>query len=154
MDEFCLHNQTLKDDVNNIRQCEHKSNPLGDMETLDPHQVSDSIWGELVPEGFKSPSLAKFNGPSDPYEHVAFINTQLVIVGASDSLKCNIFSCTFRDTTLQWYMGLSRISISNYQKLVKKILHQFATSRHKKISTTSVFYIQQGPSKSIRDYLT
>lgn len=36
MDELCRHNQTLKDDIHNIIERQHESNPLEDMELLDP----------------------------------------------------------------------------------------------------------------------
>lgn len=45
------------------------------MELLDPQPLSNDIWGEPIPEGFKAPHLAKFDVRSDPYEHVASINT-------------------------------------------------------------------------------
>lgn len=48
-------------------------------------------------------------------------------------------------------MGLSRTSINVYHK-VKKLLHQFAASRHKKMSTTSLFNILQDPSESLKYY--
>ena len=51
-------------------------------------------------------------------------------------------------------MGLSRASINNYQELVKKLVYQFATNRYRKISTNSMFNIRQGPSETLRDYLT
>lgn len=36
--------------------------------------------GVVVPEGFKPPSLSKFDERSDPYKHVASINTQMTII--------------------------------------------------------------------------
>lgn len=39
-------------------------------------------------------------------------------------------------------------------KLTRKMVHQFVASRHMKMSTTSLFNIRKGPSKSPRDYLT
>lgn len=64
------------------------------------------------------------------------------------------FLCTFKDAALQWYMCLPRPSISSYQDLVKKLVHQFEASRHRKMSTTILFNIQQGPLGSPREYLT
>lgn len=108
--------------------------------------------GPLVPEGFKPPSLAKFDGRSDPCEQVASINTQMVIIGAPTSLKCNLLLGTFREVALRWYMGLPRATNNNYQEWVKKLMHEFATSRHWKVSTTSLLNIFQDPSESLRDY--
>lgn len=47
-------------------------------------------------------------------------------------------------------MGLSYLPVTNYQDLVKKLAHQFAASKHRKMSTTNLFNILQGPSKSLR----
>lgn len=56
-----------------------------------------------VHEGFKPPSLVKFDDLSDPYEHVTSINTHMIIIGASDSLKWKLLSGTSKDTTFMVY---------------------------------------------------
>lgn len=81
---------------------------------------------------------------NDPYEHVASINTHTVIIGAPDSQKCKLLYNNLRDVALWCYMGQPHASIASYQKLVKKLMHQLATSRHIKMSTTNLFNIQQG----------
>lgn len=45
MDELRHHNQTLEDDVHNIRQRQQKPNPPKEMELLDPQSLSNDIWG-------------------------------------------------------------------------------------------------------------
>lgn len=108
--------------------------------------------GALVLKSFKVPSLAKFDGRGDPHEHVASINTYREIIIASDSLKGKLLSITFRVAKLWWYISLPQISITGYYDLVKKLAHQFAHSRHMKMSTTNLFNILQGSSESLRDY--
>lgn len=93
------------------------------MKVLDLITLSNEIWKTLIPEGFKPPSLAKFDGHRNSYEHIVSINTQMNIIRVPDSLKCKIFSYTFRDEGLQWYIRLPRASISSYQDLVKKLVH-------------------------------
>lgn len=81
---------------------------------LYPYPLSHEIWEGHVLECFKSPSLAKFNGRSDSYEHVAFINTWMAIIGTVDPLKCKFLYKNFMDETLRWYMGLPQSSITSY----------------------------------------
>lgn len=50
-------------------------------------------------------------------------------------------------------MGFPRASINNYEELVRKLVHQFTASRHKKMFIPNVFNILQGPLESLRDYL-
>lgn len=51
-------------------------------------------------------------------------------------------------------MDLPQLLIINYQDLVKKIIYQFASNRHKKMVSTSLFNIHQGPFECLREYLT
>lgn len=51
-------------------------------------------------------------------------------------------------------MGFPCTSITIYQELVRKLMHQLSVSRYKKMSTTSLFNIQYGSLESLRDYLS
>lgn len=120
---------------------------------MNPQTLSNEIWEGPASEAFHPPSLEKFDERTTSYEHVTSINTQTTIIGASDSLKCKLLSDTYVDAAQRWYMGLPRSSITNYQELARKLVHQFAVSRHRKMSTTKLFNIRQGPLESLRDYL-
>lgn len=77
----------------------------------------------------------------------------MAIIGAPYSLKFKLLSRSFKDAALRWYTCLSRSSINNDQELVKKLVHHFAASHHRKMYPTTLFNIRQGPSKSLRDSL-
>lgn len=98
-------------------------------------------------------SIITSNRQIGPCEHVTFINMQMGIIGTPDSLKCKLLSRTFSEAALRWYTGFPRSSINSYRELARKLVHQFAVSHHRKISTTSLFNIHQGPSELMRDYL-
>lgn len=108
----------------------------------------------LVLENYKPPSLAKFDGHNELYEHVASTNTQMDIIGAPGSLKCKLLYGTFRDITLRWYIGFPRPYVIRYQDLVKKLVNLFATRKRKKMTSTSLFNIHQGPSNSFSQIKT
>src|ERR1051325_5455291 len=95
-------------------------------------------------EGFKPPSLANFNGCNDPYKHVISINTWMAIIGVLDSLKYKILSDTFKDASQRDGNGPNLSFHPNYQDLVNKLVHKFSASRHRNISTTSLFNIRKG----------
>lgn len=90
-------------------------------------------------ENFKLPSLANFDGCIDSYEYVASINTHMTIIETPDSLKCKLLSNTFRDSIIRWYMGLPQLSVIKCQDLVKKLVHQFSTSKHRKMASPGLF---------------
>ena len=75
------------------------------------------------------------------------------IVGASDSLKYKLIVGTFKDVALRWYMSLPRLSVISNQDLTKKMVQHVFASKHRKVTTTSLFNIHQGASESLREYM-
>jgi len=73
---------------------------------------------------------------------------------APDSLKCKLLARTLNDAALRWYMNQPRFSIVSYQDMRKKLIHQFSASRHRKVSTTSLFNVRQEHNESLRNYLS
>lgn len=148
------YNQTLEDCVFHIQQFQQETNMINELNAFDPQPLLDDIWKESLLENFKPPSLAKFDECSDPYKHVTSINTQMATIGATNSMKCKLLSCTFRDATMRWYTCLSQVSLTSYLNLVKKLIPQFTASRHRELTSTSLFNILPCPLESLREYLT
>jgi hypothetical protein len=72
---------------------------------------------------------------------------------APDSFKCKLLADTLNDAALRWYMNQPRFSMVSYQDMTKKLIHQFSASRHRKVSTTSMFNVRQEYNESMRSYL-
>lgn len=142
MDNLCCQNQTLEENVIRIQQCQQETDLVVELEILDPQPLSDEMYEAPIHENFKPPSLAKLDGRVDPYEHVDFINTKMIIIRAPNFLNYKLFFDTFRNTTFRWCMGLPKLLVTNYQDLVKKIVHQFSISKHQKLTTTGLFNIR------------
>jgi len=70
----------------------------------------------------------------------------MVVLMAPDSLKCKLLAGTLINAALRWYMNQPRFSIVSY--------HQFSASRHRKVSTTSMFNVKREQNDSLRSYLT
>ncbi|PNX84732.1 gag-pol polyprotein, partial [Trifolium pratense] len=81
------------------------------------------------------------------------IGTQTAIINAPEHLKCKLLAGTLKEVALRWYMNLPRNSIESYADFHKKFIHQFAGSKHVKVTSTSLFSIRQSHSKSLRSYL-
>lgn len=58
-----------------------------------------------------------------------------------------------KEATQQWYMNLPRFSITGYQNMTHKLVHQFSASKHCKVSTTNLFNVRQDPNESLPEYL-
>lgn len=73
MDNLRCQNWTLEDNFLNIQIRQHETNPLEHTEIL-YLQLGWGV-GPLLLKNFKSLSLTKLDGHSDPFDHVASINT-------------------------------------------------------------------------------
>lgn len=125
----------------------------GELDQPEPQPLSTEIRNIPIPEGFKSPSLSSYEGKTDPMEHATSFNTRMAVLRAPDSLKCKLLARTLTDAALRWYMNQPRFSIISYPYMTKKLIHQFSASRHRKISTTSLFNDRHESNESLRSYL-
>jgi len=48
---------------------------------------------------------------------------------------------TFSDAALRWYIKLPRFSIISYHDMIRKLSQQFSASRHRKVSSNSLFNV-------------
>lgn len=84
-------NEAMQASMTAIQQQQHEQDELHreDVDELDPQPLSMDIWNAPVPENLKSLSLLSFDGKSDPVEHATTFNTQMAVIGALKSLRCN-----------------------------------------------------------------
>lgn len=75
INDLCLLNKALEDDILHIQQCQPGINPIEEKEMIDPEPLLDAIWESLISKNFKLHSLAKFDGWNDLCEYVASTNT-------------------------------------------------------------------------------
>ncbi|CAJ2666766.1 unnamed protein product, partial [Trifolium pratense] len=120
---------------------------------MDVQPLAQHLWDTQITEAIKVPHLPTFDGKTDPREHLMAIGTQTAIINAPEHLKCKLLADTFKDVALRWYMNLPRNSIESYADFHKKFVHQFAGSKHVKVTSTSLFSIRQNHGESLRSFL-
>ena len=106
----------------------------------EPQPLSTEIWNAPVLDNFKPPHLSTFDGRGDPMEHVT-------------AFKCKLLAGTFSDVALRWYISLPLFFIVRYQDMIRKLSQQFSVSRHRKVSSNSLFNVRQRLSESLQNYL-
>lgn len=137
-------NEALLASMETIQHQHHEKTDShhGEMDEPEPQPLSAEIWNAPVPENFKPPHLPAFDGKGDSSEHVTVFNTRMSMYGTADSLKCKLLAGTFTDAALRWYMSLPRFSIVSYQDMTRKLSQQFSASRHRKVTSTSLFNVR------------
>lgn len=96
MNELYRFNRTLKVNVITLQERHHKDFQVKDA-ILDHQLLSYEIWDAPVIENFKPPTMVKFDGKSNPEEHIVAINTKMVTICTSNSLKCKLLSDTSKE---------------------------------------------------------
>ena len=69
---------------------------------MESNLLSLAIQAEMVSLTIWVPK-EKFNGMSDPADHVAAFESHMDFYGATDAIKCREFSTTFKGVARSWY---------------------------------------------------
>ncbi|XP_057425792.1 uncharacterized protein LOC130719171 [Lotus japonicus] len=77
----------------------------------------------------------------------------MVIVGASDALKCKMLPSTFKKSAMIWFTTLPAGSIVNFMELSAKFLSQISTSRAQKVTRAMLFNVRQGLNETLQSYM-
>ncbi|XP_070032068.1 uncharacterized protein [Nicotiana tomentosiformis] len=112
---------------------------------------------ELIPKRFKMPEVPKYDGTSDPQEH---ITTYTTIVEGNDlaphkieSVLLKKFGETLTRGALTWYSLLSEHSIDSFEVLTDSFIMAHAGAI-KVARKADIFKIVQGESDLLREYVT
>ncbi|MED6179569.1 hypothetical protein PIB30_001861 [Stylosanthes scabra] len=82
------------------------------------HPFSLAILSEELPKKFKYPTdMEPYDGSSDPKHHLDAFDNRMVLLNASDTTKCKVFSVTFKKDALTWFNSLAPGSIKSFSDL-------------------------------------
>ncbi|XP_057423552.1 uncharacterized protein LOC130717361 [Lotus japonicus] len=120
---------------------------------VDFQPFTEDIANTTVPDNLKTLVLDSYYGDSDPKDHLVYFNTKMVIVGASDALKCKMLPSTLKKSAMTWFTTLPPRSIAGFMDLSAKFLSQFSTSRAQKVTPAALFNLQQRHNESLQSFM-
>ncbi|XP_020209268.1 uncharacterized protein LOC109794208 [Cajanus cajan] len=100
------------------------------------HPFSRRIMEATLLDHWKSLPIEKYDGSSDPEEHLNVFLTQATLSTQDDSALCRIFPTSLKGRALSWFTRLPSASIDSFNELSSQFTLQFATSKPYK--TTSL----------------
>ena len=71
----------------------------------------------------------------------------------NDALLCKVFPSSLASPALSWFHLLAPHTINSFYYLSERFVTQYMCSVRQKQSVTSLFHVQMGRSKSIRDFM-
>ncbi|GAU45897.1 hypothetical protein TSUD_24990 [Trifolium subterraneum] len=101
----------------------------------------------------KPPTLDKYDGTTDPDEHVQSVETALDYRNLWGSIKCKLFPLSLVRGASTWWRNLLPRSIDSWEELCRTFTAHFTTSRRHPKTVASLKAIVQGPEESFRNYI-
>ncbi|GAU31790.1 hypothetical protein TSUD_22360 [Trifolium subterraneum] len=107
-----------------------------------------------LPRGLeKPPTLDKYDGTTEPDEHVQSVETDLDYRNLRGSIKCKLFPLSLTRGASTWWRNLPPGSIDSWEELCRMFTAHFTTSRRHPKTVASLKAIVQGPEESLRNYI-
>ncbi|XP_027349259.1 uncharacterized protein LOC113860904 [Abrus precatorius] len=106
-----------------------------------------------LPDNWRGLAIDKYDGTSDPREHVDIFTTQVGLYTESDALWCRIFPTSLRGPALSWFTRLPPLSIDSFTTLTRRFNLQFATSRPHPLISLALVNIRQEKGESLRAFM-
>ena len=67
--------------------------------------------------GFSIPPFAKYDGSSDPYDHMLHYSQAMILSAWDDRLLCKVFPASLKGLALAWFHKLPRGSINTFGEM-------------------------------------
>jgi len=106
---------------------------------------------ELIPKRFKMPEVPKYDGTSDPHEHITTYTTAVkgndLAPHEIESVLLKKFGETLTRGALTWYSLLPEHSIDSFEMLADSFIKAHAGARKVQARKADIFRIAQGESE-------
>ncbi|CAA0819584.1 Unknown protein, partial [Striga hermonthica] len=116
--------------------------------------LAPELTAEALPAKVKIPQIGMYDGTSDPYAHLGHYTSWMDLHGASDALRCRMFSLTLGPQAQKWYYTLPPHSIWKWQQLRAAFRSHFIGAQICLIPKESITNIMQKDDETIKDYVS
>ncbi|XP_020210703.1 uncharacterized protein LOC109795571 [Cajanus cajan] len=106
-----------------------------------------------LPPTWKPLNIDRYDGTTDPNEHINAYVTQINLYTNDDTIMCRVFPTSLKGATLSWYTQLPPRSVDSFNTLVHFFSDQYATSRPHHITSTALSNLLQQDDESLRHFM-
>ncbi|VFQ63982.1 unnamed protein product [Cuscuta campestris] len=103
--------------------------------------------------GFKMPFVKRYDGESDPQEHINSYVQVMIAVDASDALMCRCFLQTVDSKVADWVNHIPAGSVRTWDELGLRFLEHFAGNCRPKKHFTHLASVRQKHGESLKNFL-
>ncbi|XP_027911682.1 uncharacterized protein LOC114170403 [Vigna unguiculata] len=106
-----------------------------------------------LPEKWKMPTFDKYDGTTDPDNHLRVFMHQMMFHAVSDPIWCRVFSTSLTGEALEWFSELPTGCIDSFATLKARFSTQFAPLKPAILTVDNLVNIRQEDGESLRSYL-
>jgi len=117
------------------------------------HPFTDFVMGAPLPDKWKGFNRDRYDGTTDPDEHMDAYITHMSLYTTDDAILCWVFPTSLKGSALSWFMKLPPNSIDSFETLEVKFDVQFATSRPHHLTSIALVSIRQEKRESLRKFI-
>ncbi|XP_068503505.1 uncharacterized protein [Phaseolus vulgaris] len=149
-EELCRTNEELRRGLrNNLGLCD-----ADERECFTPPRefstpFSQSILEAVNPNTFVGPKVT-FTGMEDPKAHLTAFDTQMMLVGCSDAVRCKLFMSTLTGMAMDWFISLSDGHITSFAQLSQLFREQYLANRAPSLISYDLFDVKQYQADRLR----
>ncbi|VFQ85727.1 unnamed protein product [Cuscuta campestris] len=136
-----------------IQEMQRKINKGRVFTTRTNTPLAPEIFAEPYPQGFKIPFVKRYDGESDPQEHINNYVQVMIAVDASDALMCRCFLQTVDSKVADWVNHIPAGSIRTWDELGLRFLEHFAGNCRPKKHFTHLASVRQKHGESLKNFL-
>ncbi|VFQ92364.1 unnamed protein product [Cuscuta campestris] len=115
--------------------------------------LAPEIFVEPYLQGFKMPFVKRYDGESDPQEHINSYVQVMIAVDSSDALMCRCFLQTVNSKVADWVNHIPAGSIRTWDELGLRFLEHFAGNFRPKKHFTHLASVRQKHGESLKNFL-
>jgi len=114
---------------------------------------TDKILATRLSPNWNNPTLDKYDGSTDPDEHIDAYVSELTLFTTDGYIYCKVFPISLRGATLSWFTHLPSGSIESLTTLKAKFIAQFATSKPHQMTSVAPVNIRQEKEESLKAFM-
>ncbi|XP_057953060.1 uncharacterized protein LOC131147587 [Malania oleifera] len=106
-----------------------------------------------LPSRFKMPAFERYEGSSDPIDHLDNFKMLMQLQRAPNAIMCRAFATTLKGTARDWYRTLRPGSIGSFQEMEQMFTGHFLSSWRVAKTTGHLMSIVQGDQETLKNFM-
>jgi len=106
----------------------------------------------VIPTTLVGPKVT-FPSTEDPEANLTAFDTQMMLVGGSNAVRCKLFMSTLVGTTMDWFISLPDSHVTSFPQLTKLFRAQYIANRAPPSISYDLFDVRQYQGESLKEFL-